>query len=78
MAITVKDAYYKAGYSRVDHLLDNDDLAGVVGKSFPSVRDAQRAAEALRQPIYYTGRRGPNTSPIGLRIRFADGEERAV
>lgn len=76
--IIVKDAYYKAGYGRYDHLLDNDDLTDVVGREFPSVGKAQQAAGRLRKPICLTGRTVSNLSPIGLRVRFANGTERTI
>lgn len=64
--ITVKDIWYKQGYSRIDHLLDNDDLTPLVGQQFSSLRDAMRAAEKLASRP-----RGCH-SPIGIDILFAD------
>ena len=83
--IVIKDAYYKAGYSRADHLLDSSELADLIGISVASVGVAERRAYAIQRAARKAQPRcgGEHSAripsvPIGLRVRYADGEERVV
>ena len=73
--ITIIAAGYAHGYSRLDHWITGHECDAVVGRRYPSVATARRAAD--RAASRHSDPR-VRCAPIWMDIRFDTGETRQV
>lgn len=74
--ITVIDAGAKAGYSGVDHLIEDSEIKDIVGRQFRSVGEALRAADARCYIAGHNGRPRRRHPYTWVEVRMADGTVR--
>lgn len=74
MMITLTNAYHKAGYTRIDHQLDDSPVQALVGRQFRSVGEAKRAVTSASMK---SGNSANRQAPIGIEVMFADQSKRS-